>query len=158
MQAKYSVDENGFYGKFGGAFIPEMLYSNVEELKENYLKIMAEPAFQEECNQLYKIQPAPPIMELTTDEQFCDGEWTYPIEVRGKRNIDECYFSAKDVGDLFELVDLQKQLTHTNSSYIEGVDYMKFLVPSNTGKKNIIRYYLTYNGVICNLSYLFVLS
>ena len=30
---KYSVDEKGFYGHFGGAFIPEMLYPNVEELK-----------------------------------------------------------------------------------------------------------------------------
>ena len=37
MKTKYKVDENGFYGKFGGAFIPEMLYPNVEELKENYL-------------------------------------------------------------------------------------------------------------------------
>ena len=41
MKTKYNVDELGFYGKFGGAFIPEMLYPNVEELKENYLKIMA---------------------------------------------------------------------------------------------------------------------
>jgi tryptophan synthase beta chain len=49
---KYNVDENGFYGQFGGAFIPEMLYPNVEELKENYLKIMAEPSFQEEFNDL----------------------------------------------------------------------------------------------------------
>jgi len=49
---KYNVDENGFYGQFGGAFIPEMLYPNVEELKENYLKIMAEPSFQEEFNEL----------------------------------------------------------------------------------------------------------
>ena len=52
MKTKYNVDENGFYGQFGGAFIPEMLYPNVEELKENYLKIMAEPSFQEEFNDL----------------------------------------------------------------------------------------------------------
>ena len=30
MKTKYNVDENGFYGQFGGAFIPEMLYPNVE--------------------------------------------------------------------------------------------------------------------------------
>lgn len=102
---------------------------------------------EEECNQLYKVQPAPPVLELTSDEQFCDGEWTYPIEVRGKRNIDECYFSAKDIGDLFELADIQKQLAHVNSSYTEGVDYVKFLVP-NGNKKNNVRYYLTYNGVM----------
>lgn len=52
MNTKYNVDENGFYGQFGGAFIPEMLYPNVEELKENYLKIMAESSFQEEFNDL----------------------------------------------------------------------------------------------------------
>ena len=38
----YNVDEKGYYGDFGGAFIPEMLYPNVAELKENYLKITAE--------------------------------------------------------------------------------------------------------------------
>ena len=50
----YNVNSNGYYGEFGGAFIPEMLYPNVEELRQNYLKIMAEPAFQKEFNQLLK--------------------------------------------------------------------------------------------------------
>ncbi len=36
----YNVNEKGYYGEFGGAFIPEMLYPNVEELRQNYLKIM----------------------------------------------------------------------------------------------------------------------
>ena len=35
----YHVNEKGYYGEFGGAFIPEMLYPNVEELRQNYLKI-----------------------------------------------------------------------------------------------------------------------
>jgi len=35
------VDEKGFYGKFGGAYIPEMLYTNVEELRENWEAIVA---------------------------------------------------------------------------------------------------------------------
>ncbi|GAA4427665.1 tryptophan synthase subunit beta [Pontibacter saemangeumensis] len=51
---KYAVDENGFYGKFGGAYIPEMLYPNVEELRQNYLRIMQEPDFQEEMQLLLK--------------------------------------------------------------------------------------------------------
>ena len=50
----YNVDEKGYYGDFGGAFIPEMLYPNVEELRQNYLKVMAEQQFQEEFNQLLK--------------------------------------------------------------------------------------------------------
>ncbi|ANH79848.1 tryptophan synthase subunit beta [Niabella ginsenosidivorans] len=49
MQVSYKQpDEHGYYGEFGGAFIPEMLYRNVEELRENYLKIIADPSFQKE--------------------------------------------------------------------------------------------------------------
>ena len=48
----YNVDENGYYGKFGGAYIPEILYGNVEKLRNTYLEIMNEPSFQEEYNQL----------------------------------------------------------------------------------------------------------
>ena len=38
----YNVDKNGFYGDFGGAFIPEMLHQNIDELKKNYKKITSE--------------------------------------------------------------------------------------------------------------------
>lgn len=50
----YHVNENGFYGNYGGAFIPEMLFPNVEELRLNYLKITAEPSFQIEFEALLK--------------------------------------------------------------------------------------------------------
>ena len=50
----WNVDKNGYYGQFGGAFIPEMLYQNVENLKKNYLKIINEKSFQEEFNSLLK--------------------------------------------------------------------------------------------------------
>ena len=50
----YNINEKGYYGEFGGAYIPEMLYPNVEELRKNYLKIMAEPSFKEEFDQLLK--------------------------------------------------------------------------------------------------------
>jgi tryptophan synthase beta chain len=49
-----SPDEHGYYGKFGGAYIPEMLYRNVEELRVRYLDIIHEPAFQLEYRQLLK--------------------------------------------------------------------------------------------------------
>ncbi|NER18422.1 tryptophan synthase subunit beta [Spongiivirga citrea] len=51
---KYNANEKGYYGQFGGAFIPEMLYPNVEELRQNYLKIMAKPDFKNEFDQLLK--------------------------------------------------------------------------------------------------------
>ena len=50
----YNVNEKGYYGEFGGAYIPEMLYPNVEHLRKEYLKIIYEPKFQEEFNQLLK--------------------------------------------------------------------------------------------------------
>jgi len=50
----YNVNEKGYYGEFGGAYIPEMLYPNVEELRQNYLKVMVEPAFKKEFHQLLK--------------------------------------------------------------------------------------------------------
>ncbi|MEZ4884599.1 MAG: tryptophan synthase subunit beta [Chitinophagales bacterium] len=53
-ESKYHVNHQGYYGKFGGAYIPEMLYPNVEELRENYLQIIGEAAFQEEFHSLLK--------------------------------------------------------------------------------------------------------
>ena len=47
-------DEHGYYGEFGGAFVPEMLYPNVLELQENYLKIIESPAFRKKFNKLLK--------------------------------------------------------------------------------------------------------
>ena len=60
--SKYHVNEKGYFGNFGGAYIPEMLYPNVEELREQYLQIMADPSFQEEFDQLlrdYVGRPSP---------------------------------------------------------------------------------------------------
>lgn len=51
---KYQVDEKGFYGDFGGAFIPEMLYPNVEELRKNYIEISESESFQREFQSLLK--------------------------------------------------------------------------------------------------------
>ncbi|UPS91868.1 MULTISPECIES: tryptophan synthase subunit beta [unclassified Bizionia] len=50
----YNINEKGYYGEFGGAFIPEMLYPNVEELRQKYLKVLAEPDFQKEFKALLK--------------------------------------------------------------------------------------------------------
>ena len=47
-------NEEGYYGQYGGAYIPEMLYSNVETLKNQYLQIMDDPAFKAEVAALLK--------------------------------------------------------------------------------------------------------
>ncbi len=50
----YKVSEKGFYGKFGGAYIPELLQHNVEQLRQNYLQIIETPDFQAEFKALLK--------------------------------------------------------------------------------------------------------
>lgn len=50
----YTVNENGFFGEFGGAYVPEMLYPNVEELRQNYRRILDDPAFAEEFTKLLR--------------------------------------------------------------------------------------------------------
>jgi tryptophan synthase beta subunit len=51
---KYGVNEQGYYGDFGGAYIPEMLYPNVEELRQQYLTIINDDSFKAEFDQLLK--------------------------------------------------------------------------------------------------------
>jgi len=51
---KYSVNKDGYYGQFGGAFVPEMLYPNVEELRSNYLDILQSEDFLKEYHDLLK--------------------------------------------------------------------------------------------------------
>ncbi len=50
----YNISSKGYYGSFGGAYIPEMLLHNIEELKENYLKIINDKSFTKEFNELLK--------------------------------------------------------------------------------------------------------
>ncbi|MBK8346214.1 MAG: tryptophan synthase subunit beta [Saprospiraceae bacterium] len=69
----YHVSESGFYGEFGGAFIPEMLYANVEEIRTKYLDIISEPAFQEEFNHLlrdYVGRPSPLYRAETLSRKY----------------------------------------------------------------------------------------
>jgi len=51
---RYNVDGKGFYGEFGGAFIPEMLYANIRELQENYLRIIESEDFRKEFKYFLK--------------------------------------------------------------------------------------------------------
>jgi tryptophan synthase beta chain len=50
----YSISEEGYYGNFGGAYIPELLYNNVHELAQNYLQITQDPDFKKELDLLLK--------------------------------------------------------------------------------------------------------
>ena len=50
----YAVNEKGYYGQFGGAYIPEMLYPNIEELRLSYLKIIEKDSFKTEFDKLLR--------------------------------------------------------------------------------------------------------
>lgn len=54
MNSKYQVDDKGFYGAYGGAFIPEMLHPNIEELKTKYIEIIESPSFVKEYELLLR--------------------------------------------------------------------------------------------------------
>ncbi|MBK6984817.1 MAG: tryptophan synthase subunit beta [Bacteroidetes bacterium] len=54
MIHQYNVNEKGYYGEYGGAYIPEILFNNVEQLKNNYLQIMESDSFKKEFDELLK--------------------------------------------------------------------------------------------------------
>jgi tryptophan synthase beta chain len=54
MKSKFHPDKNGYFGQFGGAFIPELLHPNVQELADNYIQIIESEAFQKEYKSLLK--------------------------------------------------------------------------------------------------------
>ncbi|HEY0769592.1 MAG TPA: tryptophan synthase subunit beta, partial [Sphingobacteriaceae bacterium] len=69
----YQVNDKGYYGDFGGAYIPEMLFPNVEYLRQNYLEIMYDPAFQEEFQNLlrdYVGRPSPLYLAKRLSEKY----------------------------------------------------------------------------------------
>jgi tryptophan synthase beta chain len=71
--SKYHVDKNGYYGRFGGAYIPEMLYPNVEELQSQYFQILSDPSFQQEFDALlrnYVGRPSPLYLAQRLSEKY----------------------------------------------------------------------------------------
>ncbi len=102
---KYKVDERGYYGQFGGAFIPEMLYPNVEELRINYLSIIENPAFQKEFGLLLKNfvgRPTP----LYHAERLSEK---YKAQIYLKRE-DLCHTGAHKVNNTIGQIILAKHL------------------------------------------------
>lgn len=69
----YSVDKNGYYGEFGGAYVPEILYKTVENLREAYLPIIESEEFQKEFYRLlrdYVGRPSPLFHARRLSERY----------------------------------------------------------------------------------------
>lgn len=101
----YNVDENGFYGQFGGAYIPEMLYPNIEQLTERYLSIMSESSFKIEFNQLLKNYVGRPT-PLYYAKRFSKK---YKTKVYFKRE-DLCHTGAHKINNTIGQILLAKRL------------------------------------------------
>ncbi|MGI0105694.1 tryptophan synthase subunit beta [Salinimicrobium sp. WS361] len=101
----YQVNEKGYYGDFGGAFIPEMLYPNVEELRSRYLNIMQEESFQKEFRQLLKDyvgRPTPLYFAKRFSEKF-------DTKIYLKRE-DLCHTGAHKVNNTIGQILMAKRL------------------------------------------------
>jgi|UniRef100_UPI0040486F13 tryptophan synthase beta chain len=73
MKSKFQPNEHGYYGQFGGAFIPELLYPNVKELEDNYQQIIDSVEFQTEYKSLLKDyvgRPSPLYLAKRLSEKY----------------------------------------------------------------------------------------
>ena len=73
MSRSYYADERGYYGDFGGSYVPEMLYPNMKELQERYLEIMNDPGFKKEFDDLlrdYVGRPSPLYLAKRLSERY----------------------------------------------------------------------------------------
>ena len=69
----YQVNQEGFYGDFGGAYIPEILHRCVEELRNAYRKVLADEGFQKEYDALLKDyvgRPSPLYLAQRLSEKY----------------------------------------------------------------------------------------
>jgi tryptophan synthase beta chain len=99
------VDEKGFYGKFGGAYIPEMLHPNIEELRENYEAIVATKEYQDEFQSLLRDfvgRPTPLYFAKRMSEK-------YGAKIYFKRE-DLCHTGAHKVNNTVGQIILAKKL------------------------------------------------
>jgi len=102
---KYHVDAQGYYGKFGGAFIPEMLYPNIEDLRTRYLEIISGETFKQQFDKLlrdYVGRPTPLYRANRLSE-------LYKTNIYLKRE-DLCHTGAHKVNNTIGQILLARQL------------------------------------------------
>jgi tryptophan synthase beta chain len=108
QQTFTNPNEHGYYGDFGGAFIPEMLFANVAQLKSQYLQIMDDPNFKEEVNDLlhhYVGRPTPLFLAKRLSEQY--GTTIY------LKREDLCHTGAHKINNTIGQIILAQKLGKT---------------------------------------------
>ncbi len=102
---KYDVDQRGYYGAFGGAYIPEMLYPNVEQLRNQYLNLIGQEDFKREFDELlrtYVGRPTPLYLAKRLSER-------YHATIYLKRE-DLCHTGAHKINNTIGQILLAKRL------------------------------------------------
>ena len=108
QQTFTNPNEHGYYGDFGGAFIPEMLFANVAQLKSQYLQIMDDLNFKEEVNDLLKNyvgRPTPLFLAKRLSEQY--GTTIY------LKREDLCHTGAHKINNTIGQIILAQKLGKT---------------------------------------------
>ncbi len=101
----YTIDARGYYGDFGGAYVPEMLYPNVEELRKRYLGILESDSFKNELNDLLKNyvgRPTPLYLAKRLSEKY--GATIY------LKREDLCHTGAHKINNTLGQIILAKRL------------------------------------------------
>jgi len=99
------ISKEGYYGKFGGAFIPEMLHPNVEEIRKTYVEMIKDEAFQKQFRQLlrdYVGRPTPLFLAQRLSEK-------YQTSIYLKRE-DLCHTGAHKVNNTIGQILLAQRL------------------------------------------------
>ena len=107
-QTYTSPNEQGYYGSFGGAYIPEMLHRNVEDLRTKYLEIIYEEGFQKEFQHLlrdYVGRPTPLYLAERLSKQF--GTTIY------LKREDLCHTGAHKINNTIGQILLAQRLGKT---------------------------------------------
>lgn len=106
--SKFQVNKHGYYGQFGGAYIPEMLHPNIEELQQKYLEIIYSDEFQQEFNALMKDYVGRPT-SLYFAKRLSEK---YHTNIYLKRE-DLCHTGAHKVNNTIGQILLAKRLGKT---------------------------------------------
>ena len=101
----YNINDYGFYGDFGGAYIPEMLHSNIEELNKNYQSIINKKSFNNEFEyylKKYVGRPTPLYFAKRLSKK-------YKSKIYLKRE-DLCHTGAHKINNTIGQILLAKEL------------------------------------------------
>ncbi len=133
--------------KFDKVFFIRSFIDKIPELKDSSQIICDENG----------IKKAPNIIVLEDHEKFKDNEGKIiEIETRGDRAVDNIYFKVKDIGDGFNMLNLENNIIKETTSYKENIDYLYFICikkeiilkkssKQNSSKKEL---FLTYEGLL----------